>query len=358
MVNPTHTSIILALDVMGGDHAPRVMLAGAAAALKRQPSLRFILCGDERKIIPILQDYAKLARASEIRHTDDVIGDDEKVSTALRRGKTTSMGQAIRAVRRSEAHAAVSGGNTGVLMAMSKLMLRTLPGIERPAIGTIMPHKKGRYVMLDLGANVHCDASNLFEFAVMGDAFARSLLELQSPKIGLLNIGSEDMKGNDAVRAAAEMLKEAGPALNFQGYIEGDDIADGVVDVVVTDGFTGNVALKTMEGTASMCANWYKKALTGNPLSWLGTLFLLPSLLVLKKRTDPRKYNGGVFLGLNGVVVKSHGGTDEVGCANAIDVAFELVAHDINQQITREMVESGHILPDDELLDELVGERA
>ena len=344
--------LTIALDAMGGDHAPGCVLEGAAALLKTYPDVYFLIYGDAEKIQPWLQKHSRLNRVSTVHHTTESIGPDEKPSQAIRRGRNTSMAQAINAVRSGEAAAAVSAGNTGALMAMSKIMLRTLPGIERPAIGATLPHANGFSVMLDMGANVSCDANNLFEFAVMGHAFAKVLLNKKNPSVALLNVGSEDMKGHEAVRAAAEMLRESESNVDFIGYIEGDQIAKGYADVVVTDGFTGNIALKTTEGTAKLCMGFLKEAIqAGTITSKLGAMLLQSSLKRLKKRLDPRLHNGAMFLGLNGIVVKSHGGTDALGYANAIKVAVELVKARINEQIVQEMVESGHIPPpEDDLL--------
>ncbi len=340
--------ITIALDAMGGDHAPLAILEGADKALKKKGHIEFLIFGDQAQLLPIVERMPRLQGASTLFHTDQHISNEEKPSAALRKGRHSSMGMAIRAVRDQQAQALVSGGNTGALMALSKILLGTLPGIDRPAIGTAIPTEKGASVVLDLGANVSCDANNLFEFAVMGDAFARILLGKKDPSIGLLNIGSEDMKGNEAVRAAATLLRESELPLHFYGNIEGDDIGKGTVDVVVTDGFTGNVALKTAEGTAHMLNNFVRRTFARSPLAWLGVVFMCPTLLALKKKFDPRQYNGAMLLGLNGIVVKSHGGTDVLGVMRAIEVAENLASHQINTQILKEMVESGHIPSEEE----------
>jgi len=345
--NQSDTSITIALDAMGGDHAPACIMEGAALALKKTPNIRFVLHGDEEAITPWLEKLPALKQASTIEHTDITVSGDAKPSTALRTGRNSSMGRAIKTVRQNEVDCAVSAGNTGVLMGLSKLMLRTLPGIDRPAIVSLLPTLKGNCVMLDLGANVYCDANNLFEFAVMGDAFARIMLGLDSPSIGLLNIGSEEGKGNDIIREAATMLRECEMQLNYYGHIEGDDIGHGAVDVVVTDGFSGNIALKTAEGTAKMAFSFIKEALQQSLIARLGAFLARPALRSVVGKLDPRLHNGAMFLGLNGIVVKSHGGTDAVGFANAIAVAIRLASADINTQIVNEMIQSGHIMAEE-----------
>ena len=266
-----------------------------------------------------------------------MIAAHEKPSVAIRQGKNSSMGMAIDAVKTGKAEAVVSAGNTGALMAISKIALRTLAGIDRPAICSLFPTVNGQAVMLDLGANTECTAENLFQFAVMGEAFARVVLARKSPSIGILNIGSEAGKGIDSVRRAADMLTNTHLPLNFYGFIEGNDIAAGVVDVVVTDGFSGNIALKTAEGAGKLCADFLKKGLNSSPRAMLGALLAKPALKSVFKKIDPRSHNGGMFIGLNGIVVKSHGGTDEIGFANAIEVTRNLMNDKINQQIIDEI---------------------
>lgn len=351
-VSPTGPNdITLALDAMGGDHAPTAVLEGAELFLKRHKGtqIRFLLFGNRAVLAPALKKHKRLRANCEIKHTEIKVASDEKPSNAIRRGRNSSMGKAIQAVRRGEADAAVSGGNTGALMALSKILLQTLPGVERPAIGGIMPSVRRPCVMLDMGANVTSDANNLFEFAVMGHAFSRALFNIENPTIGLMNVGSEEMKGHEAVKSAATLIKESDLPLEFYGYVEGDDVAGGAVDVVVTDGFTGNVALKSAEGTARMCGRFLFEGLKSNPLGWIAGLLAYPAINQAKNRLDPRKLNGAMFLGLNGIVIKSHGGMDARGFSYAIDVAYEMVSHNINEQIIREMMESGHIPPEDEL---------
>jgi glycerol-3-phosphate acyltransferase PlsX len=329
--------ITLALDTMGGDHAPLSVLEGADKALARHPNVRYQLYGTQHRLTAILEKLPRLKAVSEIIHTDIVIHNDEKPSIALRKSKDSSMGLAIRAVMEGKADGAVSAGNTGALMAISKFLLRTLEGIDRPAIASLFPTKDSECVILDLGANVGCDADNLFEFAVMGDAFARAVLGLKKPRIGLLNIGSEEAKGRDEVKTAAQLIRESSLAESFYGYVEGDTICEGIVDVIVTDGFSGNVALKTAEGTAKTLVHYLRQAFGSSPIAKLGYLLAKPALKTMFAHVDPRHHNGAMFLGLNGIVVKSHGGTDSVGFANAVGVAANLVAHNINDQIIEEM---------------------
>jgi glycerol-3-phosphate acyltransferase PlsX len=260
---------------------------------------------------------------------------DAKVSHALRRGKGSSMWNATESVKTGEAHVGVSAGNTGALMAMSKLQLRMKQGVQRPAIAALWPHKTGMCVVLDVGANVSCDATQLTEFAVLGEAYYRAIFDVKRPRIGLLNNGTEELKGNDVVRSAHERLSQSELGLNFQGYVEGTDIATGNVDVIVTDGFTGNIALKTAEGTAKLIKAFLEEGYRENAWSKFAALVSKPVLSRLSKRIDPRRANGGVFLGLNGVMVKSHGGTDAIGFANAIEIAADLAKSDFNDEIER-----------------------
>jgi phosphate acyltransferase len=316
--------IVVALDAMGGDRAPDMVVRGAAIALQRFPQIEFLLVGVERRIRALLEKLPVLAERSTVRHTDNFITGDAKPSIALRGGRNSSMRLALDAVAAGEASCMVSAGNTGALMAMAKFALKTLPGIDRPAIATFFPTKRGESVMLDLGANVECDAENLVQFALMGEVFARTVLGLARPSVGLLNIGSEDLKGNDAVRGAALRLRAPGSPINFHGYVEGDEIAAGIVDVIVTDGFTGNVALKTAEGTAKLFVEFVRSAFSSSLAAKLGYVFAKPALKKLRERLDVRRYNGAVFLGLDGIAVKSHGGTDDEGFASAIGVAVDM----------------------------------
>jgi glycerol-3-phosphate acyltransferase PlsX len=316
--------VVVALDAMGGDSAPDMVVKGAAIARQRFPQAEFIFFGVESRLTPLIEKLPSLAGHFSIRHTDDFITGDAKPSTALRSGRQSSMRLALDAVARGEAHCMVSAGNTGALMAMAKFALKTLPGIDRPAIASLLPTRRGESVMLDLGANVECDAENLVQFALMGEVFARTVLGLSRPTVGLLNIGSEELKGNDSVRGAAARLRAPGVPIHFHGFIEGDEIGAGTVDVVVTDGFTGNVALKTAEGTAKLFSEFIRLAFASSFLAKIGYLFAKPSLGKLRERLDVRRYNGAVFLGLEGIAVKSHGGTDDLGFANAIGVGIDM----------------------------------
>ncbi len=347
MVKTEKDTIRVALDAMGGDNAPDSVLKGAELALSADPNLHFYIYGKESALAPLLESMPRLAEKCTTIFTDDIVSSDEKPSTAIRKGRNSSMGLAIKAAKSREVDCVVSAGNTGALMAMSKIILRTLPGIDRPAIGGIMPTAKGNSVMLDMGANSVCDANNLFEFAVMGDAFARSLFEIESPSIGLLNIGSEEVKGNEKIQHAVSLIKESELELNFHGFIEGNDIGKRTVDVVVTDGFAGNISLKTAEGTAMMIFDTSKAIVLGSLRGKIGALLLKPALKKIKKRFDPRLHNGAMFLGLNGIVIKSHGNSDALGNSSAIKVAVSLTRKNINTQIIQEMVKSGHIPPEE-----------
>ena len=316
--------ITIAIDAMGGDQAPDMVLKGADMALQRHPDLNFLMFGQENAIRPLLAKLPKLAQAVSFQHTSEVVLGDAKPSLALRAGRQSSMRMAIDAVADGRADGVVSAGNTGALMAMSKFVLKTLPGIDRPAIASFFPTQRGESVMLDLGANVECDAENLVQFALLGNAFARTVLGLVEPTVGLLNVGSEEVKGNDAVRAASLRLRSTWSPIRFYGFVEGDDIAAGTVDVVVTDGFTGNIAVKTAEGTAKLFSEFLASAFHYSLLAQVGYLFARGALRKLRVRIDPRRYNGAVFLGLGGVAVKSHGSTDALGFANAIGVAVDM----------------------------------
>ncbi len=323
----------LAIDAMGGDHAPDSVLDGLELAAERHPQARFLLVGDEARIGGMLARRPRAARACSLRHAPDIISSEMKPTAALRQGRQSSMRIAIDAVAGGEASGVVSAGNTGALMALAKIIIKTLPEIDRPALAAIAPSARGDVVLLDLGANVQCDARNLVEFAVMGDSFARAVLGLTSPSFGLLNVGSEELKGDDRVRAAAETLRESHIGPNFHGFIEGHDIAAGTVDVVVTDGFTGNVALKTAEGTLKLMRDLLRQVFTSSIPARAGYLLARPALDRLREWMDPRRYNGAILLGLNGVVVKSHGGTDATGFAHAVDVAMDMVTHGFTQTI-------------------------
>jgi phosphate acyltransferase len=329
----------LALDAMGGDGGPALMLAGAAIAIERWPDLTFDLVGNQDAIKTELDRLPKLRAASEIIHAADVIEGHEKPTQAIRRAKTTSMGMAIDLVKRGRVGGAVSGGNTGALMAMSKLALRTMPGIDRPALAALLPTLgENDVVMLDLGANTECDTRNLVEFAVMGAAYARTAMGLARPRTSLLNIGSEEQKGTDEIREAAEVLRLATHLpMDFRGFVEGDKLSRGESDVIVCDGFSGNIALKTIEGTARFVTDLLRRAFTSSIRSKFGFLISRPATELMRHHLDPNNHNGAVFLGLNGVVVKSHGSANEKGVANAIGVAMKLVVNDITRRITDDL---------------------
>jgi len=331
------TRLRIALDAMGGDHAPDMVIAGADIARERCPNVDYLFVGDEQRIQPLLDRHPALKPISTIRHTPDAVAMDAKPSQALRGGRNSSMRLAIDAVAAGDAACVVSAGNTGALMAMAKFVLKTLPGIDRPAIASFFPTLRGESVMLDLGANLECDADNLVQFAVMGTVFTRTVLGLLEPTVGLLNVGAEEQKGSEEIRAAAAAIRQTPLAKNFHGFVEGTDIAAGTVDVIVTDGFTGNVALKTAEGTAKLYGEYLRRTFTSSLTAKLGYLLAKPAFQKLKSRTDPRRYNGAMFLGLQGVCVKSHGGTDAIGFANAISVAVNLVANGFNEKIKTEL---------------------
>jgi glycerol-3-phosphate acyltransferase PlsX len=321
------TDLALALDAMGGDNAPDMVVKGAGIAHQRFPQVRFLLFGDSARLKALLDRTPKLKDVCSVHHTDQVVRNDEKPSQALRSGRGSSMRLAINAVHDGSAAGIVSAGNTGALMAMAKFVLKTMPGVDRPAMASFFPTLRGECVMLDLGANVQCDANNLVQFAVMGNVFARSVLGILHPSIAILNVGSEDQKGHEYLREAAGILRTMPLPGRFHGFVEGDDIAKGTVDVIVTDGFTGNIALKTLEGTAKLYSNFLRETFRSSLMARLGYLLARPALNTLRVRTDPRRYNGAIFLGLNGVAVKSHGGTDALGFANAIGVAVDMLLH-------------------------------
>jgi len=332
----------IALDAMGGDVGAPVVVPGAAISLSRHPDAEFLLFGDRTPIERELAKYPDLKAASRIIHTDVAVSMKDKPSQALRRGrKTSSMWLAIDAVKKGEADVAVSAGNTGALMAMARFHLRTLPGIDRPAIAGLWPTMRGDSVVLDLGATIGGDAHHLVALAVMGSAIARVLFNLERPTVGLLNIGVEEIKGHEEIREAAELLRAMNlPQLDYVGFVEGDGIGRGIADVIVTEGFSGNIALKAAEGTARQMGDLLRAALSRTWRSRIGYLFARSAFRELRDKLDPRKSNGGVLLGLRGVVVKSHGGTDAEGFAYAVDVGYEMVRYDlltkINQMLNRD----------------------
>ncbi len=333
----------IAVDAMGGDEGVRVMVEGAALARRRHDRFKFLLVGDEDRIKRALENHPNMRGASEILHAADVVSGEEKPTQALRRAKTTSMGMAINAVKSGDAGAAVSAGNTGALMAMSKLALRTMPGIDRPALAALLPTLgENDVVMLDLGANTECDARNLVQFAIMGAAYARIVTDREAPRVRLLNIGTEEIKGTDQVQAAAAQLRAAtGLALSFDGFVEADKINRGDVDVVVTDGFSGNIALKAVEGAARFVGDLLKRSFMSSLRSKIGFLISRPATELLKHHLDPNNHNGAVFLGLNGVVVKSHGSANALGVANAVAVTARLLEERLTERISADLAELG-----------------
>jgi glycerol-3-phosphate acyltransferase PlsX len=333
----------IAVDAMGGDEGVRVMVSGAALARRRHERFKFLLVGDEPRIKAALDGHPNMREASEILHCEGVVAGHEKPTQALRRAKTTSMGLAIEAVKKGDAGAAVSAGNTGALMAMSKVALRTMPGIDRPALAGLMPTlEEHDVVMLDLGANTECDARNLVQFAIMGAAYSRIVTGTGKPRVRLLNIGTEDIKGTDELQEAAQRLRAAtGLALSFEGFVEADKINRGNVDVVVSDGFSGNIALKAIEGSARFVTDLLKNAFRSSLRSKIGFLVSRPATELLRHHLDPNNHNGAVFLGLNGVVVKSHGSATAAGVANAVAVAARLLEESLTERIAADLAELG-----------------
>ncbi len=331
----------IAIDAMGGDVGPPAMVGGVARARRKDSSLRFHLYGEESLIAPEIAKHSGLADAITIHHAVDAIQAGEKPSQAIRRARTTSMGMAINAVKERHADAALSAGNTGALMAIAKLALRTMPGIDRPALAALLPTLGDHdLIMLDLGANTECDAQNLVQFAVMGAAYARTVLGVSAPRVKLLNIGTEELKGTDELKEAASILREATYLpFRFDGFTEGDQLSRGKVDVVVTDGFSGNIALKTAEGTARFVSDLLRRAFSSSLRSKAGFVLSKPAFHILKVHLDPNNHNGAVFLGLNGLVVKSHGSATPKGVANAIHVAAQMVRNDITRKIGNDLDE-------------------
>ena len=325
--------IRIALDAMGGDNAPAIVIGGAALARERYPEIQFLFYGDREKLEPLIARKASLPDCSQIFHTTIAIANDEKPSVALRSGRQSSMRLAIDAVSAGEAEGIVSAGNTGALMAMAKIALKTLPGIDRPAIASFFPTPRGESVLLDLGANLECSAANLSQFGLMGAVFAQTVLGIKEPSIGILNVGSEELKGSSAVRDAFAILRDSKLPGSFYGFVEGNDIPNGTTDVIVTDGFSGNAVLKTAEGMSKLYGEFLKRTFQSSLSARLGYLLARNAFKKLRNRMDPRRYNGAVFLGLCAVCVKSHGGTDAVGFANAIGVAVDMIIQGANAKI-------------------------
>ena len=327
--------VTIAVDVMGSDKGPKSIISGAALSKERHPESDYIFFGDYNLINKAISEYSILKNCSEVIGTEFVVNPDDKPSSVLRKSKNTSMGEALDWLKNKKVDALVSAGNTGALMALSKFKLRTLSGISRPAIATTIPHANGEFVMLDLGANVECNAENFIQFAIMGSEFAKIILGKEKPKIGILNVGTEQEKGKLVLQEASEHLKKSYLSKQYSGFVEGDTITNGVVDVVVTDGFTGNIALKTAEGIAKLCSFYIKKMFLGNLLGKIAYLLIKKSLGLLKAKLDPRTRNGALFLGLNGIVVKSHGGADALSFASAIDIALEFSKEGVGKKIIK-----------------------
>lgn len=336
----------IALDAMGGDFGPSAVIPGAAISLGRHPDSEFLLYGDAALIEPELAQLPAMKAASRVIHTDVAVSMHDKPSQALRRGrKTSSMWLAIDAVKKAEADVAISAGNTGALMAMARFHLRMLPGVERPAIAAVWPTMRGDSVVLDLGASIGGDAHHLMSLAVMGSAMARVLFDLDRPTVGLLNIGTEEVKGGEDIREAAEMLRALDdPHLDFIGFVEGDGIGKGAADVIVAEGFTGNIALKTAEGTARQIGEFLRTEMNRTWRTRLGYLLARAAFGALREKLDPAKGNGGVLIGLNGVVVKSHGGADAEGFAYAVDVGYDMARYDLLNKINQTLNRDGGVL--------------
>jgi glycerol-3-phosphate acyltransferase PlsX len=344
--SPGTGDVVISIDAMGGDRGVADVVRGMSMSLAKNPRLRYILHGDGELLNRAIGKDASLAARTEVRHAEGVIAMDDKPSKVLRSAQGTSMWSALEAVKAGESPVVISCGNTGALMALSMLALRKAPGVDRPAIAVLWPslNPQGSNILLDAGADVRADADDLLKFALMGASYARNALGLKRPRVGLLNVGTEEHKGRSELHEAAERMAEIAPAGDFEyiGYVEGSDMPSTRVDVIVTDGFTGNVALKTGEGTAKMIQGLLKEAFAYSTLSRIGALFALTSLKRLQKRIDPRRNNGGVFLGLNGTVIKSHGGADATGVSAAIKLAFTLADHGFTQRLAARVAAGPH----------------
>ena len=327
-------SLVIAVDVMGGDHAPHAQLTGLQQVLSKNNDVHFRIFGDESIIRPMIKDQPKTASRLEILHAPECVTNTTSAREALRGLRKSSIRMAIEDVAEGRSAGVISAGNTGAYMSLAKIILKTLPGIDRPAIASSMPTQKGGCILLDLGANVEASALNLLQFAIMGEAFARTILNRPQPSVGLLNVGAEELKGHAVVKQAQELIRAQNILSNFYGFVEGDDIFSGTTDVVVTDGFSGNIALKSAEGCARFFSNVIKDKLTQNLLSKIGALLAKTALNEIKQRLDPRSYNGAPFLGLQGIAVKSHGGADEVGFQRALEITIDLVRNNVNSKIS------------------------
>lgn len=334
-------NVRIAIDAMGGDHGPSVVLPGAELALIRHPDTEFLIFGDQVAVGPVLDTLPKLKARAKFTHTEVSIRMDDKPSQALRYGRhKSSMWLAIDAVKKGDADVAVSAGNTGALMAMARFNLKMMEGIDRPAIAGLWPTLKGESVVLDVGASIGADEFHLVKLAIMGGAMARIMFDIERPTVGLLNIGVEEVKGLDQVREAGRILREGNfREFDYQGFVEGDDIGKGTVDVVVTEGFAGNIALKTAEGTARQFAQYLRSAMNRTWMARLGYLLSRQAFQTLREKMDPRKSNGGVFLGLNGVVIKSHGGADAEGFAAAVDMGYDMIRYELLSKIGQSMAQ-------------------
>jgi glycerol-3-phosphate acyltransferase PlsX len=336
-------ALVLSIDGMGGDHAPDIVVEGVDHCARARSDARYLIHGDPQKLSALLDRYPAAKAVSTIVPAEKAIGMEVKASQAMRQGKGSSLWNAVQAVENGQAHAVVSAGNTGAYMAIAMFRLRTMEGVHRPALAARWPAANGGYVvMLDVGANVEADGEQLVEFAIMGEAFQRAVSGKDRPSVALLNVGAEDQKGHEEIRAAAKLIREAGVDLNFHGFVEGDDIAKGTVDVVVTDGFTGNIALKTGEGTARFVGQLLRESLTSTWLAKLGAAIAYPALSQLRKRMDPGTFNGALFLGLNGLVVKSHGSANGPGFAAAIEVAAKMARSHYREEIARKLDQLAH----------------
>lgn len=328
-------TIRISVDAMGGDKGPRVAVEGARLFWRERRNCTFIFHGRQADLAPLLAEFPDVAAVSTIVHCDNVIAMDDKPSQALRKGRgNSSMWAALQSVKDGDADFAISGGNTGALMAMATFCLRPIDGISRPAIAAIWPTLRTDIIVLDVGATVGGDAKQLCDFSILGAALARALFDQDLPTVGLLNVGTEEMKGRDDVKEASRILHQAsGSGFTYHGFVEGDDIGKGTVDVVVTEGFAGNVALKTAEGTARQVGTYIREALKADLLSMVGAAIAGQAMQALKRKLDPRNINGGVFLGLNGVVIKSHGGTDEIGYKAALGLGHEMARNRVMDKI-------------------------
>lgn len=335
----------IALDAMGGDHGASVVIPAAEISLTRHPDSEFIFFGDTAVVQPLLDAHPKLKACSRLVHTEIAIKMDDKPSQALRYGRwKSSMWLSLDAVKKGEADVTVSAGNTGALMAMARFCVKMLPGIERPAIAALWPTLKGESIVLDVGATIGTDAHHLVELASMGSAMARILFDLDRPTVGLLNIGVEEVKGLEQVREAGQILREGNfPHFDYIGFVEGNDIGKGTADVIVTEGFAGNIALKTAEGTARQIGQYLKSAMARTWQAKIGFILARNAFRALSDKMDPRKANGGVFLGLNGIVIKSHGGADALGYASAIDIGYDMVRYDLLSKINQTIVRDDNV---------------